>query len=538
MKQALEIVDPRLKKLERQHTWMWLLTAFLLLALGLVIVGLYFSKYWGLSADVFPVEHTGDTLMGALVGMLMLFSLYVALKQRELRRLRNLFVDERIQAEALRSRLSELTALFEMAMQANSQPEFSMFLGTVSQRMLAALEAQGSCILMSDSDTNSLTCEVATGPDAAYSRGTVINLEGTMCGWVAVTRETLTLDADEISKRFPQMDSKATSAGAVMCVPLETDKELVGVLLVTRSDKDNPFSPLDVSVVMALSEYVALAIRRIEEFTQLSRRTKQLELANRRLGELNRMKRVALSTVNHEIRTPLTGILSHAEAWLKDRSALEESQQIELVQAVFDQGTRLSDFVIEISDLLALELGSQSINLAPVSLNLIVSDNVLALSPRAGQKKVFLETRLEDGLPELHLDDEKLRRAMRFLISNSLRFATIGGRIKVSTTLEQVEGSGEAAVVRVADDGIGSSSRDLGAILPSHDSSSGAYSHRVEALGLGFYFVKEVVALHSGRVWFERDGNRAGICFSLPLEMKRSVQSVEDSPDGDWAEAA
>jgi K+-sensing histidine kinase KdpD len=403
-------------------------------------------------------------------------------------------------------------------MQANSEPELSLFLGTVSQRLLVALEAQGCCIFLIGPEPGDLRCEVSSGPAAPYVRGVKITTEESVAGWVARSREPLVIDASTISRRFPEEFSAISGVGAALCVPLRAGSDLVGVLLVTREDSSREFSQLDASVVLALVEHLALAIRRIGEFSELTRRTKHLEAANQRLDELNRVKRVSISTVNHEIRTPLTGILSNSELWLRDRKGLDEKTQIGLIEAVHNLATRLSEFVVEISDLLALELGSQTLNLTPVSINDVVSENVLALSPRAAQKKVILETKLEEGLPEPSFDAEKLRRALRFLMSNGIRFSRPGCTIAIVTRIEREKNGMRNIHIGVVDDGLGVDSDDLRSILPSTEYAVNRIGHRVEALGLGFYLVKEVVALHGGRVWTERESNRLGFWFSLPVE--------------------
>lgn len=535
-----DALDPQLKKLERQNSWMWALAGALLVSLGLAVVFLYFTGAWGAAESPFPTARTSHTLMAALLGLLVLFSLYVVLKQRELRRVRTNLVAERIQRESLRTRLSELTALFEVAMQANSQPELSMFLSTVGQRLLVALEAQGCCIFLTNPGEATLRCEVSSGPEAAVARGTRIGMDDSLVGTVVRNLETLLLDASELARRFPSEFAGPSHVGAVLCVPLRTGREAVGALLITREDATREFTQLDASVVMALVDHLAMAIRRIGEFTELTRRTKHLEAANQRLDELNRVKRVSISTVNHEIRTPLTGILSNADLWLQGREDLDEETQVNLIGAIHEHATRLTEFVVEISDLLALELGSQTLNLTPVSVNDIVSDNILALGPRAHQKKVVVESRLEEDIPEISIDAEKLRRSLRYLISNGIRFARRGGRIEIVTRAEPGQNGIASVTIGVLDDGLGANAEDLRSIIPSTDYATSEIGHRVEALGLGFYLVKEVVGLHGGRVWSERKENRSGFWFSLPTDIMRFTHhsKPDDQSESSWDRAA
>jgi K+-sensing histidine kinase KdpD len=535
-----EAADPRLNNLERQNTWMWVLAGSLLVALGLAVVVQHFTGIWGAPDSPFPAPRTGDTLMAALLGLLVLFSLYVVLKQRELRCVRTNLVRERLQRESLRSRLSELTALFEIAMQANSQPQLSLFLSTVTQRLLVALEAQGCCIFLNDPEDDELRCEVASGPGAPVARGTRAGLNSSLVGTVARNLETLLLDATELARRFPTEFSSTSHIGAVLCVPLRTGHDLMGVLLITREDAASEFTQLDASVVMALVDHLAMAIRRIDEFTELTRRTKHLEAANQRLDELNRVKRVSISTINHEIRTPLTAMLSNSDLWLQERMGLDEKTQVQLIEAIHDHATRLTEFVVEISDLLALELGSQTLNLTPVSVSDIVSDNVLDLGPRAHQKKVIIETNLDEDIPEISIDAEKLRRSLRYLISNGIRFARRGGRIEIVTRAERGKDGLRSVIIGVVDDGLGANPADLHSIIPSTSYAANKVGHRVEALGLGFYLVKEVVGLHGGRVWSERKDNRSGFWFSLPSDIMQMAPSLEtgEQSQASWDQAA
>lgn len=75
------------------------MTTSLLPAPGIAVAALYFSRHIGLQTDVFPVETTGGTLVASLVGLLLIFTLYIAFKQRELRGLRTNLLGEQLERE-------------------------------------------------------------------------------------------------------------------------------------------------------------------------------------------------------------------------------------------------------------------------------------------------------------------------------------------------------------------------------------------------------------------------------------------------------
>jgi hypothetical protein len=129
-------VDRELRKLERRNGWMWGLTALLLILQGLAIVLLFLPELQQ-HANPSVLPETRGILATSLFGLTVLFCLYVFDKQLEIRRLRSALAGERVHLESVRSRLSELSALFEVAAHLNTRLAPRAYREAVMDRLVA-----------------------------------------------------------------------------------------------------------------------------------------------------------------------------------------------------------------------------------------------------------------------------------------------------------------------------------------------------------------------------------------------------------------
>jgi signal transduction histidine kinase len=486
---------------------MWGLTALLLVLQGLAIVLLYFPVDHGPVASSLLPETRG-ILATSLFGLTVLFCLYVFDKQLEIRRLRSALEAERLQLESVRSRLSELSALFEVAAQMNTRLAPRAYLEAVMDRLVVALKAEGACVSTFDAGCGELRCDAMVGMDHGLAACASSSGGEGITGWVAENLEPLVLEREEFEARFPRVLASDSAILSVICVPLAVGGQPTGTLLLWRTIGNWLFSYKDASLLMLFGEHVAKDLRRLSELEELDQKASRLEGANRKLSELHEMKRVFLSTVKNEIRAPLAGVSYHAELLSRGDASLDSGRRQECLGALSDQVVHLAEFVNEITDLLALEAGARTLNLTSAQLNEIISDSVLSCTPTAAQKGVMILTELEGELPTVSLDEGKFSRAIQYLLSHAVRSSEKDGTIRVTTRPGRTDSGETIAAVEIADD----EQRDR----------SGEPS---EVHGLGLYLVKQLVELHGGRLWSVGDF-RLG--FHLPTR-------AFDAADGEQA---
>jgi signal transduction histidine kinase len=485
---------------------MWGLTGLLLILQGLAIVLLYLPDVGG-RVDSSLLPQTRGILASSLFGLTILFCLYIFDKQIELRRLRSALTAERLQMETVQSRLSELSALFEVAAHMNSHLAPRAYLEAVMDRLLVALKAEGACIMKIDEETEKLHCEAVVGMDFGLAPGSRVGPGDGISGWVAQHMEPLVMEREELETRFPGLLPQGSEILSVLCVPLAVSGELVGTLLLWRTIGNWLFSHKDASLLMLFGEHVAKDIRRMAEVEALNQKALHLEGANRKLSELHDVKRVFLSTVKREIRAPLAGVSYNAELLARDDGGLDPDLRKTHLHALSDHVVNLAEFINEITELLALEAGEETLNLSTVQLNEVVSDSVLSCTPIAAQKGVVILTELEPDLPELSLDESKFSQAIQYLASHAVRSAERNSTIRIVTRFDGTVPAESTVSVEIID-----------------EDGTGEDGESRDAQGLGLYLVGQLVGLHGGTIWTDAP---ARVGFRLPTAKYLESATVE-----------
>jgi two-component system, NtrC family, sensor histidine kinase KinB len=232
--------------------------------------------------------------------------------------------------------------------------------------------------------------------------------------------------------------------------------------------------------------------------------------------EQQELKHGVVSTVSHQLKTPLTSLRMSIYLLLEERVGTLNEKQIELLMAARDDSDKLAGILDDLLDLNRIESGRSNLSAEPVMPRTLVRDVIEPLLFEAKDKGVTLLNEVPEDLPEVMADQQKIRHVFMNLFSNALRFTGPGGSITVRA-------GQEPGYVRfsVEDTGTGIAPVHLGHIfeqfyrVPGQDEKSG--------IGLGLAIVKEIVRAHGGEVGVESEpGKGSTFYFSLPLMGKPS----------------
>jgi two-component system NtrC family sensor kinase len=224
--------------------------------------------------------------------------------------------------------------------------------------------------------------------------------------------------------------------------------------------------------------------------------------------ELDRIKSEFVSTVSHDLRTPLTTIQGYIS--LLDRVGPLNEQQVEFVDRIRTSVADITDLISELLDLGRIEAG-YDLEMEPLQLERIISDVVDELQPLAGEKDQDL-TWNGESLPSIQGNPRRLRQVIENLVGNAIKYTDPGGRIAVSTRHDD-----DHVVVRVSDNGIGIPLADQPYIFERFYRVESEETEDIKGTGLGLTIVKSVVEKHGGRVWVEsRPGAGSTFTFVLP----------------------
>lgn len=253
------------------------------------------------------------------------------------------------------------------------------------------------------------------------------------------------------------------------------------------------------------------AQRNLEE--QVARRTEQLQHANERLQEMDRIKTELIHRVSHELRTPLTSIVGYSELLLDARAGPLNALQSDFLRTLAGNATRLHALVDGILEISRWESGTQRMDWGVVSLAELTRAALESLRPVAeAQGKRFCYTPPEIP-PLVRGDDAKLVQLITNLLDNAMKYTPGPGAIEVS-----VARLGEEAAFTVHDHGIGIPKAFMPHLFGKFERAPNADNPAFPGTGLGLYLVRQIVDAHGGSIDLESEpGQGTTVTARFPL---------------------
>ena len=269
-----------------------------------------------------------------------------------------------------------------------------------------------------------------------------------------------------------------------------------------------------------LQEHSATLEQKVEE------RTHELMMAKEAAEEANRVKSDFLSTVSHELRTPLTSVLGFAKiiqgklervllpALPADNAkAAKAAEQVSNnIGIIVMEGERLTKLINDVLDLAKMESGKVEWKDEPVSVKEVIEHSVAATASLFSRSGLSFSAEVQEDLPEIRGDRDRLVQVFINLISNAVKFTEQGG-----VTCRAVR-EGDEIVVSLTDTGIGIPPEYHAAIFDKFRQIGDTLTDKPTGTGLGLPICKQIVEHNGGRIWVESgQGKGSSFFFTLPL---------------------
>ncbi|MEW6161030.1 MAG: ATP-binding protein [Verrucomicrobiota bacterium] len=237
---------------------------------------------------------------------------------------------------------------------------------------------------------------------------------------------------------------------------------------------------------------------RFQEFSvryELDQNRARLEETNRKLVELDRVKSRFFANISHELRTPLTLLLAPLESLQNRRLHLSSEEINDLLRTMHTNGMRLLKLINDLLDLVRLESGRMEVRRESLDVNSFIRGLVQSVRRVADDKRVRMETVLDDTIGALQLDRDKLEKILLNLLFNSIKFTPAGGRV-----LMRSKRDGEYLQLTVEDSGMGISEDQLPFIFDRFWQADSSSQRKYQGAGIGLALVKEFVEVQGGKV--------------------------------------
>ncbi|GAB1402423.1 hypothetical protein MASR1M68_13340 [Elusimicrobiota bacterium] len=239
----------------------------------------------------------------------------------------------------------------------------------------------------------------------------------------------------------------------------------------------------------------------------------------RQVKELDSMKDSFVSSVSHELRSPLSAIDGYCDLLIDGvKQGHPQEQQLKGLQIIKQATVRLTSFINNILDLAKIKANKLEIRKADTDIVAVISEIVSLYEPLAVQQKKKISLDIVFRTPIIiRADSEKIKQVITNLVSNAMKFTKENGNI-ILKVLENSIGYGEGYVeIWIKDDGIGIPKHQVDLVFEKFFQVQDGQFKRPKGTGLGLTIVAEMIKLHKGYVWAESDlGCGTTFKFVLP----------------------
>ncbi len=248
-------------------------------------------------------------------------------------------------------------------------------------------------------------------------------------------------------------------------------------------------------------------VRSHDELGELGQAFNQM---NTQLARARDQRQQMTADIAHDLRTPLSVILGHAEA-LADGVLPPTPERLRLIH---DEAKRLKRLVEDLRTLSLAEGGELPLARRPVAAQIVLERAASAHAPRANEKGVHMQVSSEPNLPLLDIDPDRIAQVLDNLLDNALRYTPNGGQITLRAEAD------EAAIrLWVQDSGPGLPSEDLERIFARLYRADKSRQRHDGGSGLGLAIARSLVEAHGGRIWAESTpGQGLKVTMRLPID--------------------
>ncbi len=495
-------------------------------------------------------------------------------------------------ADELQYRLKGLEALTQVGRTVTALLDHSDVLTAVVEAAVRLTGAEEGSLLLMDDDTGDLYMRASKNFDDEFARTFRLPVDDSLAGQVIESGEPVLLD-----ERTPQKIKTAYLVHSLIYVPLRVRGRTIGVLGVDNRQAGGTLTRQDVSIMVAMADYAAIAIENARLFNSSEAQRRKMEtilarvengvivvdpdnrllIMNRsareafgvngdwpgrlvsdiirepkllsmlrisgkvpkreeveigdgrvfsaqrtpiegigqaivmqditHLKELDRIKSEFVTTVSHDLRSPLTAILGYVE--LIQRAGELNSQQEEFIRRVQLSVAQITDLVSNLLDLGRIEAGLDTAKeKTPVSV--LARYALESMRGIASNKGLVLQSDLPDDLPLVMGAPIRLRQMIGNLLDNAIKYTPPGGQVRIEANSE-----GDQIILRVHDSGPGVPPADQPYLFDKFFRGSNV-PQDLPGTGLGLSIVKSIVDTHDGRIWVDSTPGR-GTTFTIVL---------------------
>lgn len=342
---------------------------------------------------------------------------------------------------------------------------------------------------------------------------------GTVAVRAGVPPDDTLVDADIAAARWAWEHNRPAGRGADtlpgakrLYLPLITGKTPVGIVGLD-SDKEGPLlTPEQQRLFDALADQAAVAIERIQLVDDVDKA--------RLAAEADKLRSALLTSISHDLKTPLAAILGAAGTLRDYTDAMSEGDRAELLATIVDESERLNRFIANLLDMTRIETGAMEPN---ASLQYL--DDIAGSALRRAEKIMSHHRTVTDippNLPMLRLDPVLFEQVLFNLFDNAAKYAPAGTTVRVRAWED-----GQWVVIQLLDEGPGIPSSDLERVFDSFHRVR-KQDHVLAGTGLGLAICKGFVEAMGGTITAGNRTDHSGAVFTIRMPVPPETLKLDE----------
>jgi signal transduction histidine kinase len=355
-------------------------------------------------------------------------------------------------------------------------------------------------IVLVDGGRSQVMITAGAGAETTFPPGSSRPVEGSLLEEILEGKTVMRDDMDP--PRYPEeREFVALGLRSRVAAPLLVGARAIGMLAVVRA-APRAFGSADVELMSLLGRLVGTAVQNIRAY----------EAEHETVEELRRLSALRadfVSLVSHELRSPMAAVIGSARTLQERWRVLTPEQRESFLALIADETGRLASLIADVLDTSRIEAGTFSYTFEDVDVAELVRDAVAAA--QVGQDEIRLQAKVEQSLPRVRGDRERLRQVLANLVDNAIKYSPVGEEVVVRARADDGR-----VFVDVSDRGPGIPREQQRAIFEKFGRAN--TSSAKPGTGLGLFIARSIAEAHGGALDV-RSAPEEGATFTLALPL-------------------
>jgi signal transduction histidine kinase len=251
---------------------------------------------------------------------------------------------------------------------------------------------------------------------------------------------------------------------------------------------------------------------------RVRQRTAELEIAYKKLSELNLLKSNFIANISHELRTPMTHIKGYLELLFRRDLGELNPEQSSAMDVLLASSNHLEKLISDLILFTMMERGNVALDLQSVHLHQLLETLLLYAHDQVQAKGLIMEVDIDPQDVEIEADQDKISWALKELIANAIKFTPTKGSVKLSSQVQK-----DLASISIIDTGIGIPADRINEAFQPFHQLDGSSTRSFSGTGIGLSLAKAIIQAHGSEIEISSNqGHGMIVTFSLKIKQGTS----------------